>query len=255
MSAAEEAWYVAAFRDEYVDVYPHRDLASARIEAAWLVEHGVGGKVLDLCCGFGRHALALCERGVDVVGVDLSLDLLRRARHLPGAGALAGRLLCADARHVPFPAACFASVVNLFSSFGYFGADGDRRMLDEIARVIRPGGLLVMDLMNPPRVRSTLVPRSRTERGAVELVEERVLLEGGARVRKTVTLTHADGRRRSWVEDVRMYEPGEVGDLLSERGLVIEHVDGGFAGEAAGPDAPRQIVRARANRYHRHGPH
>jgi hypothetical protein len=36
-----EPWFVEAFRAGYLDVYPHRDVASAREEAAWLVEHGV----------------------------------------------------------------------------------------------------------------------------------------------------------------------------------------------------------------------
>jgi SAM-dependent methyltransferase len=250
VSSPEEAWYVAAFRDEYVEVYPHRDLESARVEAAWLVDHGVRGRTLDLCCGFGRHLLALLESGVDVFGVDLSRDLLRRARDLPNGERLLGRLACGDARHLPLREASFETVVNLFSSFGYFDEEGDRRMLDEIARVLAPEGLLVMDMANPAHVRASLVLRSRTKRGDIQLDEERALADGGRRVTKRVTLTHPDGRVRSWREDVRLYEADEVEELLGERGLDVTHVDGGFAGEAADPRAPRQIVRARRNRYH-----
>lgn len=250
MSASEEAWYVAAFRDEYVDVYPHRNLESARVEAAWLVDNGVGGRTLDLCCGFGRHSLALLERGVDVFGVDLSWDLLRRAREMPDGARLAGRLVRGDAQRLPFRTASFATVVNLFSSFGYFGDDGDARMLDEIARVLGPDGLLVMDMMNPDRIRETLVPRSSTQRGEFRLDEERALADGGRRVVKHVTITHADGRERSWREDVRMYAADEIRALLAERGVEATQVDGGFGGEPSGPRAPRQIVRARRTRYH-----
>jgi len=250
VSATDEAWYVAAFRDEYVEVYPHRDLASARAEAAWLVDHGVRGRTLDLCCGFGRHSLALLERGVDVIGMDLSLDLLRRGLGLDDGSRLAGRLVRGDARHLPFRAAGFEVVVNLFSSFGYFGDAGDRRMLDEIARVIAPDGLVVMDLANPAHIRQSLVPRSTSKRGEFQLDEERAVVDGGRRVTKKVTLTHADGRTRTWGEDVRMYERAEIEALLAERGLAVTHVDGGYAGEAAGPFAPRQIVRARRSRYH-----
>ncbi|MBL8857340.1 MAG: methyltransferase domain-containing protein [Planctomycetes bacterium] len=250
MSAADEAWYVAAFQGDYIDVYPHRDLDSARSEVAWLLARGVKGRVLDLCCGFGRHTLALAERDVDVVGMDLSWELLSGARKLPGAQRIADRLVRGDAKALPFHDAGFDAVVNLFSSFGYFGDDGDRRMLDEIARVLRPGGLLVMDLMNPARVRAGLVPDSRTMRDGMVLEEQRALVDDGRRVTKHVTLTQADGRVRTWHEDVRMYEIDEIQSLLATRGLVVTVVEGGFMGEPAGPLAPRQIVRALKTRYH-----
>ncbi|MDZ4773862.1 MAG: methyltransferase domain-containing protein [Planctomycetota bacterium] len=250
MSSSGEAWWVAAFRDEYVDVYPHRDLASARVEVAWLVEHGVGGRTLDLCCGFGRHTLALVERGIDVYGMDLSWELLVRARELPNGERLDGRLTRGDAQRLPYRDAGFGTVVNLFSSFGYFGDEGDRRMLDEIVRVLANDGLLVMDTMNPARIRANLVPHSNSKRGALVLDEERSLADGGRRVEKTVKIVHPDGRTRSWLESVRMYEVDELAELLRERGLNVTHVDGGFAGENRGPGAPRQIVRARRTRYH-----
>lgn len=250
MSPSGEEWYVAAFRDEYVDVYPHRDLATARAEVEWLVAHGVSGRTLDLCCGFGRHTLAFVEQGIDVAGMDLSADLLSRAEDLPGGERLAGRLVRGDARQLPFRAEAFETVVNLFSSFGYFGDAGDSRMLDEIARVLAPDGLLVMDLANPAHVRANLQPRTSAQRGGFQLDEERALADGGRRVTKQVTFTHADGRTRTWREDVRMYETEEMERLLAGRGLAVTHVDGGYAGEPAGPRAPRQIVRARRTRYH-----
>ena len=78
-------WYVEAFRSDYREVYAHRNLAAAREEVRWLVEDvlaGARGVVLDDCCGFGRHGVAMSERGLDVVGIDLSFDLLRGAREL-----------------------------------------------------------------------------------------------------------------------------------------------------------------------------
>lgn len=245
---ATEPWYVAAFTSDYLRVYSHRDLESARREVRWLVERGIAGRVLDLCCGFARHTLALRELGVDVYGMDLSADLLRHARELEGAGAVAGRLARADARALPYAAATFDAVVNLFSSFGYFGDDGDLRVLDEVARVLRPDGRLVLDLMNPNRVRRGLVPLSRTQRDGLVLVEERTLEDGGRRVVKRVRLEGPSREGRTWTESVRMYELAEIEGLLGLRGLVVEGVDGGFDGEPAGPDAPRQIVRARRAR-------
>jgi SAM-dependent methyltransferase len=242
---ASEPWFVDAFRDDYVDVYPHRDLESARREARWLIDQGLTGRVLDLCCGFGRHTLALRERGLDVFGMDLSMDLLRRARDLPGSSTIRGRLARADVRRVPFASASFDGVVLLFSSFGYFGEEGDARVLDEITRVLAARGVAILDLMNPSRIRAALVPHSRTDRGAYVLDEHRRLEDAGRRVVKDVVLEKADGSVRRWSESVRMYEMEELEVLLAARALEIESIAGDFDSTPPGPTAPRQIVRVR----------
>lgn len=211
-------------------------------EALGLGLAGPGGAVLDLCCGFGRHTLALRERGQDAFGVDLSLELLTDSGSLEGGAQLAGRLARADMRALPFRADAFAAVLMLFSSFGYLGEEGDARTLGEIARVLAPGGLAVLDLMNPDRVRAGLVERSTCERAGAVLTEERSLADGGRRVVKEVTLEHPGGNRETWSEDVRMYAADEVAALAQRFGLVPRKVLGGFAGEPYDSGAERQIV-------------
>lgn len=239
---AQEPWYVTAFRAEYRYVYPQRDLESARAEVDHLLAAGIEGRVLDLCCGFGRHTLALAQRGVDVLGVDLSQELLSQAADLSGDGLLAGRLLCADARAVPCADGAFDALLVLFSSFGYFGEEGDARVLGEISRLLREGGRAVLDLMNPAHVRANLEPASSSERGSAHLEERRELLDGGRVVAKRVRLVLADGRELRWREEVRMYETYELAKLLTTRGLEVVSIEGDFTGAPFGLDSPRQIL-------------
>ncbi len=244
-------WYVEAFRGDYRDVYAHRNLAAARDEVRWLageVLAGTDGPVLDDCCGFGRHSLALAEAGFDVFGIDLSFDLLASSGDMEGAHErLAGRLGQADMRSLPFAAGSFAAVVNLFTSFGYLGEAGDAAALDEMVRVLRPGGTLVMDLMNPAAIRRGLRPSSREERDGIVLEAHRALEDGGRRVVKEVHLTLASGEVRRWREEVRMYEPAELDALLGARGLTVVGRAGSFAGEPFDPEqADRQVVLARS---------
>jgi len=237
-----EPWFVEAFRAAYLDVYPHRTLDAARREAKFLVELGVRGRVLDVCCGSGRHCAALRELGVSAFGLDLSRDLLGRARSF--ASELGGRLLCGDARALPIASARLDAVVSLFSSFGYFGASGDRAMLLEVGRVLAPGGRFVVDLMNPAHVRATLVPRSVTERNGITVEEARSLTDGGRRVQKEVELRARDGSTTSWREDVRLYEAAELAPWLAEAGLHLRASHGDFDGSPASASAPRQILLA-----------
>lgn len=240
-----EPWFVEAFRSDYVLVYAHRDLHSARREAKYLVAQGVKGRVLDLCCGFGRHIVALRERGVDAFGIDLSRELLDQARILPEAEALVGRLLRADARRFPVRDASLDGVVSLFSSFGYFGDEGDRAVLAEIARVLRKGGLAVLDLMNPPQVRAKLVLESRRNVGGFDVAESRALADGEKRVTKTVRISRPPAKERVWREEVRMYEPEEIAALLDRAGLEPARAHGDFDASPLSPASPRQIVIAR----------
>lgn len=236
----QRPWYDAAFEAGYLELYPHRDLLAARAEVAGLVERGVGGRVLDLGCGSGRHLLALRERGLAALGLDRSLALLMRA-----APELAGCLARGDFRALPFRAGSFRTVLMLFSSFGYFDDAGNARVLSEVARVLTPGGLVVLDLMNPARVRAKLVPESHTRRGGLEILERRRLTHGGARVVKDVSLRAADGGERCWHEDVRLYDAGELAELLPAAGLELLRSEGDFDGRPFEPGSARQIVWAR----------
>jgi SAM-dependent methyltransferase len=237
-------WFDTAFGRDYLAVYPHRDTAAARREVAGLVARGVstaGGRVLDLGCGFGRHLGALREHGLDAWGLDRSLALLAHADP-----ALRGRIVRGDFRALPFRPGAFGAVLMLFSSFGYFADAENARVLGEIARVLVPGGLAVLDLMNPARVRATLVPESRLERGTLAIHERRALEHGGTRVVKEVRLVSAEGER-GWREDVRLYAPDELDDLLAAAGLRRVRTEGDFDGRpfaAGSPEPPRQIVWA-----------
>ncbi len=243
MSAGRERpWFEEAFGAEYLRVYPHRDLDAARREVAHLLTADLADPLLDLCCGFGRHTLALRESGRTAVGVDLSLELLRHARSLPGSERLSGRLARADARALPFEDGSFGAVLMLFSSFGYLDDGANAGVLAEVARVLKARGSAVFDLMNPARIRASLVPESETERDGLVLLERRRLAAGGSRVVKEVTLRRPDGSERSWREDVRLYDPPEFDELCARAGLRVTRRDGDFTPGSFEEASPRQIV-------------
>lgn len=239
-------WFVAAFRERYLEVYPHRDLPSARDEVAGLVAmRGSAlafGRTLDLGCGFGRHSLALAERGVRVVGMDLSADLLANRGILQGVERIEGRLARADMRTLPITSGRLDTVLCLFSSFGYFDDRGNQAVLEELRRVLVPGGRVLLDIMNPRRIRSSLVPRSERPVGDGRLIEVRSLSEDRSRVRKHVTLVAPDGRREEWHEDVRMYEPDELDALALAAGFRHRARYGDFDSSSFDDAAPRQLV-------------
>ncbi|MBK9384890.1 MAG: class I SAM-dependent methyltransferase [Planctomycetes bacterium] len=197
-------------------------------------------RLLDLCCGAGRHGAALARRGFAPVGLDLSAALLSRAR------AQGLRVSRGDMRALPFAGESFELVLQLFTSFGYFEQDAENAaVLAEIARVLVPGGRHVLDLMHKQRVLAALVPRSEELRGEVRWIQERSFDPVRRRVEKRVTRIDAADRRDTWCESVAVYEPAEIAVLLAAQGLRVEALWGDFDGRPFDLDAPRMIVVAR----------
>jgi SAM-dependent methyltransferase len=137
-------------------------------------------------------------------------------------------------------------VLSLFTSFGYLaGPEEDARVLAEVARVLAPGGCLYLDVPRPGPLRRGLVPHSETRRGDLLIREQRRLTQGGRRVEKWVEVQGPEGVQ-SWREDVALYEPEQLADLLTAAGLLPEASWGSLAGAPPTADSPRQILRARA---------
>jgi SAM-dependent methyltransferase len=226
-----ERWYETAFEAEYLALYAHRDDAEAREQVDALLAWGFAGELIDLGCGAGRHLAALHARGVRAVGVDRSLAMLNAAPR-----ALRSGLVRADLRRLPFADASFDGALSLFSSFGYFGPEGDRAALAEAARVLRPGGRLCLDLADPEAVRSGLVRESRRRVGALELTESRSLAEGDRLVVKRVTATERSGRVREWQERLWLHSDADLRAWTEAAGL--ELLDRRAAWDAADESAP-----------------
>ena len=91
------------------------------------------GSLLDVGCGTGSYSAALAERGWDVTGVDVSADMLRRAR------ARGVRTVQADAGSLPFEDSSFDAAVSVFTSTDI---DDLGEVAREIVRVLRPGAPL-----------------------------------------------------------------------------------------------------------------
>lgn len=173
-------WWRSYFDDRYFLMHdPLFSEERSRREAAGMRELlalPFGARVLDAPCGWGRHATLLAEAGLDVVGADLSLDLLRRApapQAAQGAQsprddadvvlpAFPSRYVAADIRHLPFADASFDAVINVFTSLGLFLDDAeDIAALGEARRVLRPGGALLLESMHRDDVIRSYAERDR----------------------------------------------------------------------------------------------
>lgn len=112
---------------------------------------GLTGKerILDLACGFGRHALSFARRGYSVVGVDITKAYIEDAIQSANALGLPVNFLCSDIRDLRFDSE-FDVVLNLADgAIGYLENDEENlKIFDVIAKVLKPGGKHFMDICN-----------------------------------------------------------------------------------------------------------
>lgn len=102
-------------------------------------------RVLDIACGMGRHSRALAERGYEVVGVDISEAALSSARVGSPTGA---SFVALDMRELDALEGEFDAAVCLWQSFGAFAEAENTGVLRSMARRVRPGGRLLLDIYN-----------------------------------------------------------------------------------------------------------
>jgi D-alanine-D-alanine ligase len=160
-------WWDEIFDELYLktdgDVVENAELTRREIDLFLeLLPLAPDAKVLDVCCGQGRHSLELAQRGfAHVVGIDRSSFLLRQGRLRAEAAGLKVQFHEGDARAIPLPDQSFDAALVLGNSFGYFEhASHDEAMLCDIRRLLHPGGKLLLDVSDGNHVRQHFEPRS-----------------------------------------------------------------------------------------------
>jgi D-alanine-D-alanine ligase len=118
-------------------------------------------RILDLCCGQGRHTIALARQGYTVEGLDRSRYLIQRARATARKEGLSVSFKEGDARNLPFPPDTFDAVMILGNSFGYFETpEDDLRVLREVVRILKPWGRILLDVTDGEYLKANFLPRS-----------------------------------------------------------------------------------------------
>lgn len=184
-----------------------------------------GERVLDVACGHGRHLAALQGRGLGLFGIDLDRGYLRRAGP--------GLLVRADQRRLPFGAA-FDAAWSWYSSLFVFEDPVNERALSEVARVLRPGGRLLVQHANPLRLEREPEARAARDLPGGGRVEEWSLFDPATGVETLSRVITRGDRVLAGAARLRYYRPTEWGRLAARAGLRLREL----ASTTAGGPAP-----------------
>ncbi len=216
----------------------HWDRGAEEIErCAILARANPGASVLDLCCGPGRHSLELARLGYRVTGVDRTAQYLARARAAARAEDLDVEFVQADMREFSRPNE-YDLALSLYTSFGYFrDPEEDRRVAANLCSSLRPGGVLVMDLMGKEVLARIFTKRSWDQGPDGKLLlQERELSDSWSWIEnRWIAVDGGDVREHRFGH--RLYSAAELRGLLRGVGFgevaTYGDLDGGAYDHAA----------------------
>ncbi len=236
-----EHWFDSPLHEQ---LYTKRDEKEANRLAELIAGHFPVAEyptLLDLGCGRGRHSINFAKRGYRVTGVDLAPTAISSAKMSAAQAGEAIDFRVGDMR-APLDET-FDVVVNLFTSFGYFASEAENELpIAAMAKMVRSGGQVWIDFLNPGYVRANLVSN---DEGSIPdwSYSIRRWIEDGA-VRKEIHLIEdASGDEQIFTEYVKLLERGWFETVSSKYGLKMQTIYGDYDGNVHDPiTSPRQIM-------------
>jgi SAM-dependent methyltransferase len=234
-------WYENWFGNEYLTVYAHRDEEEAQQLVQLILKYvplDKNSKIIDLCCGQGRHAYLFAQKGFDVYGFDLSRKLLQVAKYR-NENNNSTFFIQADMRFLPVNHS-FDLLLNLFTSFGYFQTDQENNdVFHQFYQALKSGGYYVFDYFNSSYIVKHLERFQKEQIGDVIVEQERFI--EGSRVEKIIRLNR-HGKQSTFYESVKLYTPDQILNMLEETRLDVSYIFGDYQGSPFTKDSERIII-------------
>jgi ubiquinone/menaquinone biosynthesis C-methylase UbiE len=203
------------------------------------------GAVLDLCCGPGRHSVALAKRGFQVTGVDRTRFLLNKARRHAKSSRTRVEFIHSDMRDFVRPDT-YKLALSMWTSFGYFDdKDEDRLVLRNIFTSLKPGGACLIDVFGKERIAKTFQPiHSTLHPDGTLLTEVHEIFDDWTRIRNEWILIKGNRAKRFKFHHT-LYSGQELKSLMLGAGFAEVKLFGDFDGHPYGPDTPRLVAVGR----------
>ena len=218
-------WYASWFDTPFYHIlYKDRDNTEAESFMHTLTNYlniPEGGKILDLACGKGRHAIYLNSIGYDVTGVDLSENSIEFAKQFEN-----------ETLHFDVHDMCkpydkkFDAVFNLFTSFGYFDKEEDNlNTIKAIKEDLNEYGFGVIDFMNTEFIIDNLVPKETKTVDGIEFKLKRYVDNGY--ILKDIEFTY-EGVDYSYQERVSAFKLEDFKSLFEQAGVYLLDIFGDY---------------------------
>ena len=188
-------------------------------------------RILDLCGGHGRHSLELVKRGYsDLTVLDFSDYLIRLGKKMAKEARCKVKFVRRDARFSGLKSDDYSAIFIMANSFGYFPDEKENsRILKEVHRLLKKGGRLLLDIVDPSHVKNNLKSISWHEANSDVLVCRQRQLEGDIVKAREIVLSKKRGLLRDGFYCERIYNKDTIARLLKTAGFSAVSVKKGVS--------------------------
>lgn len=241
-------WFEEIFDEDYLHTLPFLTPQQTEREVGFLLETlelPQGGRVLDVGCGYGRHAMEMAARGYKTVGLDLSLPLLIRATDAARRVGVNVDFVHGDMREMTFDSE-FDGAYCFYTTFGFFDDDTNRRVAAGIAKALKPGGRFVLEMINRDYLIGDLPCRVWWQGDGCVVLEEVDFNYFTSRLQVQRQIILESGRQLEQDISIRAYSLHEIGKVLTHAGFRVLEVSGNLdlRGRFYGNESRQLIVVA-----------
>jgi len=184
-------------------------------------------RVLDVGCGFGRHAVELAARGFETVGIDPSPAMLEAARTRADDAGIAVDWQQADGETYT-TSRQFDAAICLFTTLGQVSQHGDNvGLLANLYRLLKPGAFLTIEVPQRETVVSHLKPEEELGDGANTTRIYRTFDSGSARLTERFEVRKGEEIRR-FTLCFRLFSREELAGLVEKAGFAVVGLYAGY---------------------------
>lgn len=197
-------------------------------------------KILDIACGYGRHANRLALYGHEVTGIDINERFLSMAREEAEKLQVKVNYIYKDIRDMDYEEE-FDAVISMFTSFGYYEDEDNLKILKKVYNSLKKGGKFLLDISNRDFIIRNFLPYSVIEKDGNYMIDFNFLdITEGRIYSKRIVIR--DGKIKEKPFFVRMYAPTEIKFLLESVGLKVVKFFGGYDSSRLSIHSRRMII-------------
>lgn len=202
-----------------------------------------GSRILDLCCGIGRHSIEFARLGYAVTGVDITQPYLDIAAEHAGKEDLSIEFVQSDMRDFCRPG-YFDVVVNLCTSFGYLETIGeDLKVLKSAYTSLKEGGRFVIEIRGKEVIAASFQPIEEMQVDGCQVVAESRILDDWNMLECKRTITTGE-EKKEIIAYHRLYSAAELRGYLEQIGFRRLRIYGDFSGAPYDHYAKSMIIIA-----------
>ncbi|MDC7219732.1 MAG: methyltransferase domain-containing protein [Spirochaetales bacterium] len=203
-----------------------------------------GSRILDVCCGFGRHSLEFARWGYDVTGMDITSSYIERARKSAKEENLNCNFILGDVRSDKAKG-LFSGALCMWNSFGYSeDPEDDEKIIKNVFNSLEPGGFFLLDTPGKEVIASGFEANTWFERDDLKILLEYSIDLNWTVLKNRWLFLEKDGTLNEFSFAQRIFSALEMAQMLYNAGFESIDIYGNWQGEAYDNEAERLIVIA-----------